>query len=208
MAYGELAITHGVDVIWRWSKDPRESLLKAYQLANKAITLDDSLDTPHSVLGFIYVQMGEYDKAIAEAERGVELNPNGAEALAFLGCVLNAAGRPTEAITVLHKTMRLNPMPPAYYYGWLGISYRLTNQNDKAIATFNKGLQIQPDNTNCLVNLAASYIMAARDKEARKTAAEVLRLNPKISAEPIAKLYKDPAVREQLLDALRKAGLP
>ena len=60
----------------------------------------------------------EFDKAIAEGERGVELNPNGAEALAFLGS--NVAGRPEEAITVLNKAMRLNPMPPAFYYGSLG----------------------------------------------------------------------------------------
>ena len=70
--------THVVDAIWGWSKDPRESGRKAYEIANKALTLDDSLDTPHYLLGVIYVYMREYDKAIAEGERGVELNPNGA----------------------------------------------------------------------------------------------------------------------------------
>ena len=78
MAYAGLAFTHVADAIWGWSKDPRESGRKAYEMANKALTLDDSLDTPHYILGLIYVYMREYDKAIAEGERAVELNPNGA----------------------------------------------------------------------------------------------------------------------------------
>ena len=61
--------------------------------------------TPRTIcLGLIYVYMREYDKAIAEGERGVELNPNGDEALAYLGYFLNVAGRPAEAITVPGKS--------------------------------------------------------------------------------------------------------
>ena len=186
-AYAGLAFTHVADALWGWSKDPGESGRKAYEMANKALTLDDSLDTPHYVLGLIYVYMREYDKAIAEGEKAVELNPNGAEALAFLGYFLNVAGRPAEAITVLDKAMRLNPMPPAFYYAWLGISYRLTNQYDKAIAILEKGLRVQPDNTICLIQLAAAYSLAGRQEDARKTAAEFLRLNPKFSAEAYCK---------------------
>ena len=91
--------------------------------------------------------------------------------------------------------MRLNPMPPAFYYGWLGNSYRLTDQYDKAIAILEKGLRVQPDNAVCLMHLAAAYSLAGRQEDARKTAAEFLRLNPKFSLEAWAKmLYKDPAV--------------
>ena len=151
--------------------------------------------------------MREHDKAIAEGERAVELNPNASDAQAFLGMFLNVAGRPAEGITVLEKAMRLNPMPPAYYYGWLGNSYSLTNQYDKAIATLEKGLRVQPDNTTCLINLAAAYSRAGRQEDARKTAAEFRRLNPKFSVEVIAKLYKDPAVQERSINTMRQAGL-
>jgi adenylate cyclase len=206
-AYAGLAATHVSDAMWGWSRDPRESGRKAYEIANKAIALDDSLDIPHYILGAIYVYMREYDKAIAEGERAAELNPNGDDALAYLGYFLNVAGRPAEAITVLHKAMRLNPMPPALYYGWLGSSYRLINRNDKAIAILEKGLRVQPDHMVCLINLTAAYNLAGRQEDARKTAAEVLRLNPKFSVAALAKLYKDPAVAEQLVEALRQAGL-
>jgi adenylate cyclase len=207
MVYANLAAAHLADSIYGWSKDPRESGRKAYEMANKALTLDDSLDTPHYVLGIICTFMRDYDKAIAEGQRGVELNPNGSEALAFLGCILNLAGIPSEAFTVLDKAMRLNPMPPAPYYSWLGITYSLMNQNDKAIAILEKALRVQPDHTFCLIHLTAAYSQAGRQEDARKTAAELLRLNSKFSVEALAKLFKDSAVQERLIDALRKAGL-
>jgi adenylate cyclase len=206
-AYAGLALTHIQATVFGWSKDPRESGRMAYEFANKAVTLNDSLDAPHFMLGLVYVYMREFDKAIAEGEKAVELNPNGDQAMAYLGCFLNVAGRPAEAITVLDKAMRLNPMPPAYYYSWLGMGYRLTNQNDKAIATLEKGLRVQPENMMCLLGLTAAYSQAGRQEDARKTAVEFLRLNPKFSVEAYAKMYKDPAVAEQLVDALRKAGL-
>jgi adenylate cyclase len=206
-AYSELAFSHVVDAIWGWSKDPRESSRKAYENATAAITLDDSLDTPHSVLGLIYCQMREFDKAVAEGERGVELNPNGADALAFLGYFLNVTGRPGEANSLLKKAIRLNPMPPAIWYAWLGISYRLMDQYDKAIAEFEKGLQVQPDHPVCLIQRTAAYSQAGRQEDARKSAAEFIRLNPKFRVEHFVRIYKVPAVAERLADALRKAGL-
>jgi len=202
-----LAYTHVMDVRWGWSKDRGESLRKAYEIANKALSLDDSLDTPHCILAIIYMTMHEYDKMVAEGERGVELNPHGAEGLGALGWFFNMAGRPAEAITVIDKAMRLNPMPPPVYYAWLGNSYTLMGEHDKAIAILEKGLGMQPDNTVCLMNLAAAYGLAGRQEDARKTAAKFLSLNPKFSLEAWAKTYKDPALQERLINALRQAGL-
>jgi adenylate cyclase len=207
MPYANLAWIHFTNAMFGWSTDPGESRRKVYEIANKAISLDDSLDQPHSLLALAYVNMHEYDKAIAEAERGVALNANGHVALLTLGAILDRVGRPAEAIIVLEKAIRLNPLPPALYYAWLGVSHMLLKQYDKAIDVFRKGLEIQPDNAVGLVHLAATYSLAGRQEDASKTAAQFLKLNPKFSLETWAKQYKDPAVREQLVNALRQAGL-
>jgi adenylate cyclase len=57
--------------------------------------------------------------------------------------------------------------------------------------------------------LATIYSELGREEEARAEAAEVLRINPKYSLEVWRQrfLYKDPAVLECMLAALRKAGL-
>jgi adenylate cyclase len=208
-SYSMLAIVHMKAVYWGWSKDPRESVRKAHELAKKALSLKESLDLVHWTLGYIYALSGRYDEAVAEGERAVELNPNGADALAVLGGILNSVGRPEEAIPLLHKAMRMKPMPSAYYYANLGTSYRLTEQYDKAIAEFEKGLRVSRDHAECLLGLAVTYSQAGREKDARKSITEFLRTNPKYSLEHAEKViqYKDPAVKKRTIDALHKAGL-
>ncbi len=208
-AYANLAWVHLSDAMMGWAKDPVESGRQAFVMANRAVSLDELLDFAHSALGSIYALSGRYDEAIAEGEKGVELNPNGALALAIFGSILNTAGKSEEAIPILHKAMRLNPMPPAYYYHFLGQSYILMGQYDKAIAELKKGLQIQPHYAGCLLSLAAAYSLARREKEASSALSEFLKMNPKFSLAHMEKqaLHKDPAVRERIIDALRKAEL-
>ncbi len=207
--YAVLAPVHWVDSLMGWTKDSGESGRKAYEMAKKAVSLDDTLDSGHYVLGAIYAFAGWYDEAIAEGERAVELNPNGAEGLAHLGLILNTVGRPEEAISILHRAMRLNPMPPAFYYQFLGLSYMLTAEYDKAIAELEKGLQVAPNHAACLLTLATTYSMAGREKEARQTVSELVRVNPKLSLEHLERViqFKDPAVKKRFIDALKKAGL-
>ncbi len=80
------------------------------------------------------------------------------------------------------------------------------NEYDKAIAILEKGLRVQPDNTACLIYLTAAYSLAGRQEDARKTAAEFLRLNPKFSVEAFAKNYKDPAVQNNWLMPCARPG--
>ena len=82
------------------------------ELARKALSLDDSLGGAHGLLGNIYIMRKEYEKGIMEAERAVELEPNGADAHAFLGMGLRFADRAEEAIPILKKAIRLDPHAP------------------------------------------------------------------------------------------------
>jgi tetratricopeptide (TPR) repeat protein len=58
--------------------------------------------------------------------------------------------------------------------------------------------------------LAAAYAQPGQLEEARKEAAEVLRINPGFTIESWKRLavYKDPKDVEHHIDGLRKAGLP
>lgn len=55
--------------------------------------MNGSLATARSRLGMLYSWSGRYDEGIAEAERGVELDPNSGEANMHLAVVLRYAGR-------------------------------------------------------------------------------------------------------------------
>jgi adenylate cyclase len=84
-AYRWLSGTHLIDVWLGSTKSPQESLRTAMELAKKALSLDNSLGGAHGLLGNIYIMRKEHEKGIREAERAVELEPNGADAHAFLG---------------------------------------------------------------------------------------------------------------------------
>ncbi len=97
------------------TKSPQETLEKGIELAQKALAMDDSLAGAHGLLCALYIAKREYDKAIAEGERAVALNPGGTTALFNYATSLSLAGRPEEAIPLFQKAIRLNPFGPSYF---------------------------------------------------------------------------------------------
>ena len=192
------------------SKTPEKSIEQAFELAQKVLDRGDSDAGAHFLIGYAYSRKGQFDKAISELEIARDLFPNNAEINAGLGMILNAAGKPEEAINVLKNAMRLNPIPPGWYLGRLGDAYRLTGQYEKAVHEFKKAIQLQPDDMFSHLNLALCYVKLEREADAHAEAAEVLRINPKFSVEGYAKLIalKDEASKNRLIDGMRKAGLP
>ena len=67
-----------------------------------------------------------------------------------------------------------------------------------------------PIHSGPIFGLRATYAQLGQLEEARKEAAEVLRINPGFTIESLKRLlvYKDPKDAERILDGLRKAGLP
>ena len=140
-----LGFTHIFDILYRWSKSPIKSFEKAEKCAEKALTLNDSFDMTHILLGWIYLFRRQHDKAIKEGERAIELNPNGAEAHVHLGFILILSDETELAIKLLKRAFRLNPIPSPHYYSILAMAYRNNGQYEKAIELSEKGLSGNPD---------------------------------------------------------------
>ena len=209
MAYNLLATTYMNEVILGLSDDPRVSLMKAIELTQKAIALDNSLSWPHALLGFLYTLTRQHDKGIAECEQAVNLEPNSAISYFYLSLAFKYAGRPEEAITMAKEAIRLNPIPPGFYYQNLTHLYCLTGQYEEAIAVGKEATRVEPNNFTVRAFLTVAYSLHGREKEARIEAAEVLRINPKFRVDSWANTipFKNEAGRELTIGALRKAGL-
>ena len=191
-----------------WSQDP-QSLKRAFELGQKAISLDDSLFKAHALLGKVYLWKKQHDQAIAELEKTITLNTNYADGLAGLGEILYFAGRPEEAIGLIKKAMRLNPKYPVWYLLNLGHAYFLAGHYQEAIAALKRVLTRNPSFWPAHVYLAASYFELGHVEEAQARAAEILKINPNFSLEAAGQRlpYKDRAVLEHLGDTLHKVGL-
>jgi adenylate cyclase len=208
--YVYLGYLHSASAAFGWSASPDKSRQTAFELAQKALAIDDSHDGAHSLLAGYYNGTRQYDKALSEAERAVALNLNASDARMIMGSVLGNLGKWEESVLYAKQSFRLNPFPGAYLYFVLGRAYFMTGQYDESIATWEKVLKVSPNFQGAHRFLAACYSSLGRDAEATAATKEVLRLNPKFTIESHAKrlTYKNKADIEREVDALRKAGLP
>src|SRR4030042_1414567 len=186
--YIGLAKTYGMDVFLGTTQSPEQSLARAFELAQKAISLDNTNGAAYSVLSWLYSTKRQYEKAITESERAVSLNPNSAESYMRLGLVLAYAGRAEEGIPYMQNALRLNPFPSCNYFSNLVSIYGASGHYEKAIEAAKKALQCEPNTPIPYTTMAISYIRLGREEEAWAAAAEILRINPKFSLERYAKV--------------------
>jgi adenylate cyclase len=208
--YYYLATVHTQDYLLGSSRSPRESIEKATELFRKVLDMDDRHVCAHANLSWVYTLRREYDKAIEEGARAVTLNPGSAFALFRYAETLTYAGRPEEAIPILEKAIRLNPLAPTDYYLAQGTALRETGRLEAAAAAYRKAIERSPNCFRTHAYLAAVLSLLGRDDQARAEAAEVLRLNPGFSVDEYASrsMYKNSAVLDRQVNAMRKAGLP
>ena len=190
---------------------------EAVAMFEKALSLN--ADRPGWHVGNLAVARlgaGQPEEAIATLREVLSRDPENGDVCRCLALVLICEGKYKEALSmakkaVSHKERGLNSAAPAADFYWcLGIPYHMMGQYEEAIAAFKKAISLWPDYVLGHMSLTASYSLVGRMEEAHAEAAEVLRINPKITLEDIAKNgyinYKR-ADKERLINALRKAGL-
>ena len=125
MAYVLLGGVYQIEYYVGSGKSPQESIEKGIEMAQKALAMDDSIPLAHGLLGDFYTLKREYDKAIAEGERAVALDPGGASVYMFYAMSLHYAGRAEEAIPLYQKAIRLNPSGSTGIYLNFGNALRI-----------------------------------------------------------------------------------
>jgi adenylate cyclase len=208
-AYAALSATYFNDWFFQWDIDPAQSLGRALEVGQRAVTSDDSLPAAHSVLSTVYLWRKQHDRAAAEAERTIDLDANSAEGYDALGNVLAFAGRPLEAMPLFNKAMRLDPRNRALYLNHLGFAYRVADRCEEALIPLKEAIALTPDNYLLHIFLAGCYVELGQQKEAHGEAVEAMRLNPNYSLEWASRNvpFKDLAARDRFFAVQRKAGL-
>jgi TolB-like protein len=211
LAYSTAAMAIALQVLLGVYESPQEVLSWAWGLAQKAVSLDDSLAQAHTTLGFLSVlYKRDHEKGIAEAERAVALEPNSRDAYMQLATQLVWAGRAEESIPLFKKAMRLSPVHTWVCLNNVASAYRNIGQYDEAIAIWKGILERQPDQVLCRILLSGTLVLAGRQNEARAEAAEVMRQDPGFSLERFGKTFpwknKDD-IERLIIEPAREAGL-
>ena len=192
------------------SSGRRQAIKQAYIYSKRALSMNESNDDAHTILGSIYLMQRKYDEALKELELAISLNPNSANNARNYSLVLRSIGRYDDAIEMATKAKRLDPLSrePRLSHA-LGSAYFYKRDFDRAAVEYEKALKLNPDFMTSYIGLAATYSLLGMDEKAHAAAEQLLRLNPNFSIEAFRKSlpFKDPADIDLVIGALQKAGL-
>jgi len=184
---------------------------EAYELAKRAIALDEQNEYAHWILGVIQNHRGKHDLAIAELKRALELNPNCSLAYGSLGTVLYYIGKSDESVKNIEIAIRLNPRDPSIFfrYSGLAMAHFVAGQYLEASQWARKSIQRKPSWRTGHAVLASSLAHLNLLAEAKEAVDYYLEHIPDATISNFRHLpFKNPNDANKFEEGLRKAGLP
>jgi adenylate cyclase len=207
--YQWLSAVHLMNVWFGPSVVKANSLKKALEYAEECKDLDESLDVCPRILGHVYLLKRDYDKAISEGKKAIELNPNSPTSASLFSLTLRSVGRYEDALKELERAQRLDPKDNRSSIYHLCATYNMMRRHEEAIVTCNKVIDVYPKNLSAYIQLAIAYSSLERMEEARAAAFEVKKIYPNFSVDQFAKTlpYKKKDDKYLVINSLLKAGL-
>jgi adenylate cyclase len=189
-----------------WPEDADRSLEIALEMARKAVTLSPDDYYSHWALGRAYRRTGDFDRALAEYERVLELNSNDADMLAEMVGLLLQIGRAEDGVAQIKLAMRINPHYPDWYPWNLGWALYFTGEYEEALASLKR--MSNPPN-NYRLTLAAVLVRLGRVEEARVVIAAFREQEPDFTVAMMEDFtFQNRTYLERWMEDLRTAGLP
>jgi adenylate cyclase len=206
-----LALTRFQGALVGWTEDPTGSFASTYDAAETAVALDDCDWLAHALLGIATLwNRRDYDKATAEEEMAIALNPSAAIAYHFFGCVLTFDGRAAEAIPKLQAVLQLDPrfqfLPVTL--ADIGLARLLTGDFEEAVRFCERSIAERQEHVRAWQRLAAALGHLGRIEAAQAALAKVFELQPDFGAAYVHATYpfRDLAHAAVFSEGLRKAG--
>ena len=158
------------------AKKAFENALKAdpyYDRAKEALeVIEDVVDQKiksktaiHLFKGKSYREKEQWDEAIAEYNKALEINPKFAMAYNDRGIAYRWKGQYDQAISDHNKALEINSRY-AEAYNSRGVAYYTKGQHDKAISDYNKAIEINPRYAYAYNNRGVAYDAKGNMKKA------------------------------------------
>jgi adenylate cyclase len=209
-AYAGLGFLHMFDYQNRWSDDPDSSLGQAKRFAQLAIEKDPKQALPHVVAAVSAGFDRDLERAKAEVDIALSLNPNLALANNVFGTMRIYSGQPLEAIPAIERAMRLDPASSGQFLHFLGMANLLAGKYETAAALLKQRILLAPETDFSRAILASALGHLGEVEEARRVWGELEKINPKYSFRDhfSRQPFKNPADVARIAEGLTKAGLP
>jgi adenylate cyclase len=207
-AYAARSYAEFQRAVFGWMEDPSDGLRRAEEAARRALAVDDpgANARAHALLGNIHTFVGNYEAALIDAERALELNGSDAIAHSLRGGILLWTGRIEESIAASEAARRFDPRLPSEGMFNLALAYYLAGRYRDAAQA---GAAVEPNARTVFLHAvhAAALAQLGDPEGARRAAEEVRRQSPFFDVKLFGQRLVNPAHREQAQEGLRKAGL-
>jgi len=143
-----------------WLTDPlsEAEVMEAGRLAKQALTLAPDLPEAHVAVGlFHYYGFRDYEPALTEFQRALELRPNYSLALQFIAFVHRRQGKWDRTLDELKKSIDQDPRDP-YVQGGLAETYVFLRRWKEAEDTARHALTIDPHEATAMRMLLLSSL--------------------------------------------------
>jgi adenylate cyclase len=185
---------------------------EAYEIAKRAVSLDETNEYAHWTLGIIQHYRSKHDLAIAELKRAIELNPNCSLAYGTLGDFLGEYGDSEESIKNNEIAIRSNPKDPSIFFRYTGIAmaHFTAGRYSEASQWARKSVYRKQSWRGGHAVLAASLAQLDLLEEARDAVDNYLENFPNETISEARKAFsiKGSDNAHRFEEGLRKAGLP
>lgn len=194
--------------VFGWMEDPAEGLRRSEEAARRALAIDDPGANARALamLGNIHTVTGNYEAALVDADRAIELNSSDALAYSLRGGVLLWIGKIEESIAASEAARRFDPrLQPEGMFN-LALAYYLAGRNREAAQA---ATAVERNVRTVFLHAveAAAFAELGDAESARRAAGEVRRLDPFFDVKLFGERLMNPAHREKARAGLRKAGL-
>ncbi|MGO7171822.1 tetratricopeptide repeat protein [Rhizobium leguminosarum] len=204
-----MSFTHVLDYVNAWSTDPEGSLRIGMDLAQQAVEMAEEQPNGRFALGMACMWNRELDRAQAEVQQGLALQPNSAELLLLMAHIQIFSGDPAGALETLDASMRLDPHHPEILFQFRADAHFSLGEYEQAIAAIEQRLQQNSQSETAYALLASCYGHLGRPEESRLAWERALRINPDFSVERRRRVlpFRNPEDFDRRVEGLRKAGL-
>ena len=160
-------LTYNRNFVWKdeftlWDDTVRKSPMKS---------------RPYNNRGRMYAERGDYDEAIEDFTKTIQLWPAYADAYYNRGHVFADKGEADRAIADYTKVTEINPTYVKAYYN-RGNVYKTKGDIDRAISDYNKALQISPAEVKAYVNRGNAYSEKGDINRAISDYTKAIEINP------------------------------
>lgn len=132
-------------------------------------------------LGSAHLQNNEYEQAISNYTKAIEMAPNMAKAYYNRGNAYIAQGLFDKAVLDYTKAIAINPGFTEAYYD-RGLNYAMKGEYDRAIQDYNKVIEMAPKMAKAYYNRGNAYITQGRYDQAILDYTKAIEINPRLGS--------------------------